>query len=648
MSVCYLEVDDEITDAVARLRAARDGRVVVVLPPGSRIGTSRINFRLLAREAEGRGIAIALVSGDTSVRALAVSAGMLVHGTVAEAEAALGLPIDGSDGSGSLREVQHSAPAGSEPRVDQERSADGPSAARTVPPTAGASTVGAAAGTAASAAAAPPPAPSALPNAPAVAAAPVISTQGQGAISRPPFPPTGFVAGAPGGPDVPGGSVGSVSQSSTSGFAVTPRATAASVTYPGGFGDPMLADPRALEAAERARAKRHGRSHTRRLVGIFIRLALIVAVLGAAAYGAYLYLPTASITVTPTTHQFGPLTVTVTADPTVAVKDTAAGLVPAERVPIPLSATDSFTASGTQVNLTKATGTIRFTSQNTVTDVIVPDGTKVSTNSGVDFETTQPTTLPRATVSGTTITPSTANTPIRALKAGPDGNVDADTITALPPVLDQVQVKGTNPQPTIGGKKTQSPVVTRTDYDNAVQVLTRQLQAQLGVALKDPATTPRGLTLFPETGTLGKVTTDKTASDVVGSATGSFDLTAESSSSALAVDQAQIEAVAATQLIDSAPKDVQVFADTVKTQVSPGIVNGDRLVFEVTATAQQYDQIDKGALTQQIRGKTVSEARSILAAYGTVEVSVWPDFIPTIPDDTRRINLVIEDPQISQ
>jgi hypothetical protein len=313
-----------------------------------------------------------------------------------------------------------------------------------------------------------------------------------------------------------------------------------------------------------------------------------------------------------------------------------------------LSVTDTFNASGTQVNLTKAIGTIRFISQNTVTDVIVPDGTKVSTNSGVDFETTQPTTLPRATVSGTTITPSTANTPIRALKAGPDGNVDADTITALPPVLDQVQVKATNPQPTTGGKKTQSSVVTRADYDGAVQALTRQLQAQLGVALQDPATTPRGLTLFPETGALGKVSTDKTSSDLVGSATDSFDLTAESTSSALAVDQAQIESVAATQLTDSAPTGVRVFADTVQTQVSPGIVNGDRIVFEVTAMAQQYEPIDPATVKEQIRGKTVSEARSILAAYGTVEVSVWPDFIPTIPDDARRINVAIEDPQVSQ
>jgi len=593
MSVCYLEVDDEITDAVARLRAARDGRVVVVLPPGSRIGTSRINFRLLAREAEGRGIAIALVSGDAGVRALAVSAGMPSHGTVPEAEVALGLPVDGSDGAGSLREVQ------AVPTAAPDQHANAAQAGDRVQP---AEAPGAAAGAASFEAAA----------------------------------TTASVPGGPGGP------------SPTAGFAVTPRATTSAVAHQGGFGDPMLADPRALEEAERARARRHGRGRTRRLVGLVIRVALIVAVLSAAAYGAYLYLPTASIKVTPTTRPFGPLTVIVTADPNVAVQDPGAGLVPAQRVPIPLSATDSFPATGTQVNLTKATGTIRFTSQNTVTDVIVPDGTKVSTPSGIDFETTQPATLPRATVSGTTITPSTANTPIRALKAGPDGNVDTGTITVEPPILDTEQVKATNPQATTGGKKTQSLIVTRSDYDGAVQMLTRQLQTELMTALKDPATTPRGLSLFPETADLGKVNADKAPSDLVGTASNSFDLTAESQSSALAVDLAQIATVASKQLTDSAPTGVRVFADTVKTQVSQGTVNGSTIVFEVTATAQQYDPIDPAALSNRIHGKTVSEARSILAEYGSVEVSVWPDFIPTIPDDARRINVTIEDPQVSQ
>jgi hypothetical protein len=89
MAVWYLDGDDEITDAVARLRDATDERVVFVVPTGSRIATGRINFRLLAREAAARDLRLAIASPDTQVRAMAASAGVLALGTAAEAEAAL-------------------------------------------------------------------------------------------------------------------------------------------------------------------------------------------------------------------------------------------------------------------------------------------------------------------------------------------------------------------------------------------------------------------------------------------------------------------------------------------------------------------------------------------------------------------------------
>lgn len=74
---------------------------MLVLPPGSRIGTGRINFRLLAREAESRGLTVALVSSDPQVRALGASAGLTAHATVADAERALGLEVDDDEATGT-------------------------------------------------------------------------------------------------------------------------------------------------------------------------------------------------------------------------------------------------------------------------------------------------------------------------------------------------------------------------------------------------------------------------------------------------------------------------------------------------------------------------------------------------------------------
>lgn len=88
-TIVYLDADDEITSAASRIRSAGDGRVGLVLPFGSRVATSRINFRLLAREAAANGRRLDIVAPDASARALAASAGLAVYGSVGEYEAAL-------------------------------------------------------------------------------------------------------------------------------------------------------------------------------------------------------------------------------------------------------------------------------------------------------------------------------------------------------------------------------------------------------------------------------------------------------------------------------------------------------------------------------------------------------------------------------
>lgn len=93
-SILYLDVDDEITSAAARIRAAEAVRIALVVPPGSRIATSRINFRLLAREAVERNRRLAIVAPDAASRALAASAGLPVFASVTEFEESLGRPED--------------------------------------------------------------------------------------------------------------------------------------------------------------------------------------------------------------------------------------------------------------------------------------------------------------------------------------------------------------------------------------------------------------------------------------------------------------------------------------------------------------------------------------------------------------------------
>ncbi len=99
-TIVYLDAEDEITSAASRIREARDTRVGIVLPFGSRVATSRINFRLLAREAQANGRRLDIVAPDASARALAASAGLPVFASVGEYEAALARGDTGGEPGG--------------------------------------------------------------------------------------------------------------------------------------------------------------------------------------------------------------------------------------------------------------------------------------------------------------------------------------------------------------------------------------------------------------------------------------------------------------------------------------------------------------------------------------------------------------------
>src|SRR5947207_8619828 len=101
--IFYLDVDDEITSAASRIRNAPGTKLALVVPYGSRIATSRMNFRLLSREAIVSNRRLSIVAGDAAARSLAASAGLPVFGTVPEYEAAIARPPADDSAIGDAR-----------------------------------------------------------------------------------------------------------------------------------------------------------------------------------------------------------------------------------------------------------------------------------------------------------------------------------------------------------------------------------------------------------------------------------------------------------------------------------------------------------------------------------------------------------------
>jgi hypothetical protein len=68
------------------------------------------------------------------------------------------------------------------------------------------------------------------------------------------------------------------------------------------------------------------------------------------------------------------------------------------------------------------------------------------------------------------------------------------------------------------------------------------------------------------------------------------------------------------------------------------------ITFPVVITARQILLLDPEAIKAEIIGKPLSEARAILATYGDADLSVWPDWVGTIPTLDTRVAVSTTEP----
>ena len=558
MAIFYLDIDDEITSAAARIRGTADLVVVLVLPAGSRIATSRINFRLLAREAHQRSRRLSIVAPDAAARALAATAGLPVYASTMEYEASL---ADGPDGGADA----------AEPALPAERAPSAPGGRR----------------------------PGAPPQRPASAAAPVATPGGTAADAG-----SGFTPPAP---------------------------------RPG----PFRPGPTTGLGAERGPGPAPRASHRRRNAGLIGLLVLaFVGIAGGTA--AYLLLPTASIVLTVRSVPILPLTFVVTADPDVTVPDAAAGVVPATRMDLPLTASGTFKASGKRIDEAAAVGTVRWTNCDPTRSYTIPGGTPVRTAAGIAFGTDEAVFLPVAILNPPRIACQDRTVTVTAVKTGTDGNVAAGTITVIPGQYNSVVISVTNPAPTSGGKRNEFPKVTQKDVTAALAALGKQLDAQLATAAAAPPGLPAGSTAYPETATRGAAAATVDPATLVNQEVAQFDLGATATGTVVTVDPAPIVALGQARVTAAVPVDHDLVAGSPVVTVGPGSVDGQRVRFGVTARADAAPRVDASALRRQVEGRSAVEVQAILDAFGDATVTLWPGWATTVPTFDARVDLRIE------
>jgi len=362
------------------------------------------------------------------------------------------------------------------------------------------------------------------------------------------------------------------------------------------------------------------------------------------AVAAYLFLPSATIVVTPKAEVVGPISMTIVADPAATAPDPVKGVVPAVLIDVDVTTTDTFPATGKRVEETAATGSVRFRNRDFTSSNTIPGGSIVSTPSGVRFRTAQTITVGRADIVGVTVFPKTATVKVTAVDKGTAGNVEPNTITVIPRGEDPIALDVLNPDATTGGTRQEFPKVTQKDIDAALSALQPALAAEFMAKLADPSIAPPGATVFPETGVLGAATPTVDPTTLLNQEVESFELGLSATGTATAVDEEPVQTVAEAKLVATIDADHELVDGSVHVEVMPAVVTDGVVSFPATASATQIAILDPDELKAMVLGQSVEQATATLEPYGKVTITTWPDWVSSIPTMEGRVQLTIDEP----
>jgi hypothetical protein len=302
---------------------------------------------------------------------------------------------------------------------------------------------------------------------------------------------------------------------------------------------------------------------------------------------------------------------------------------------------------GRRIAETKASGRVTFGSKDPTRENRVAAGSVVSTSAGVRFRTTATVVIPRAKFVGLTVIPGIASVGVEAAKPGPEGNVDANSITVVPQNEDPILTYVSNRNATSGGTHEEFPRIDKADVDAAVAQLTTQLGGDFDSMLAEPGRVPPALTAFAETRSLSDPVPTVDPATLIGREVDSFELELRSTGSVTAVDQALITGLASDRVRSAVSADHAVVDGSLQADIGDPSVEGEAVVFPVTARAVQVRVLDPPTLIGMIKGKPIPQARAALAPFGDVRVTVWPDWVSSIPTIDARIDLRVVPPSAS-
>lgn len=335
--------------------------------------------------------------------------------------------------------------------------------------------------------------------------------------------------------------------------------------------------------------------------GVFIAVIIAAIVLGV---GAFFFVPTAQVRLVPSAVALTTTTDVIIDSSTVSVS-AATHSIPARRLNREISGTLQLRTTTTKtIPDARSTGNVTFSNLR-AEEIIIPPGTVVKTSAGIPIRFT---TLTTATLPGGVN--NRVDAPIQAMDPGPMGNVKELAINSLDGSL-ALSVRVINTKPTVSGTMRPVKVVTADDkkklQDQLLAQLVKQAPGVLQASLKPGESIPLDSILVDIDDTQFDRTVDEPA-DVL-----TLKMTANVFG--LAVDSEDLESVVKLILQQQMQAGYQFLPNGIQVEtLRGGKFQGIQLRQPVRAVGYTTPQIDTSKVAAAVQGKSVEEAKTLLAS----------------------------------
>jgi hypothetical protein len=367
--------------------------------------------------------------------------------------------------------------------------------------------------------------------------------------------------------------------------------------------------------------------------------AVLGVLLAAGAVAGAVLLPSASVTIEPTTTTIQPRTYTI------PFQATADG---AERRTGSVEQTATVVATGTYPIRVQATGNVVLFNFNT-SAVEVPSGTLVAANEQA-FATVTPIVVPEGELTPDgRIQAGEASVSVMAAAPGQAGNVAAGAIDTVLSEGPRNRLRGfsnnttrlvTNPNPTSNGDERTGPEFTQADVDAAREGLRAALVAEVEAALGEgdlrvPVGTPAEPAFEGVDDLAG--TRDQPAAEIRG--TLAYDT--------WLVDPERLERAAADRLEadrEAVPDGYRLVDADTTVEVTGTTGTADGAEISVAVGGRAVAEVRPEDVLDRVRGLAPGEAAAALAGFGRARIDLWPDWAETVTELDWRIDVAVEAP----